>query len=161
MLRVPRIPKFPAQSPESTFRVYVGLFSRPTLSIANCTTPGGPAGPKGGLLWGAGGWRLDGHPQACVTTLAIACADMHHHVGWSQKGREVGSWAGDHSPQTINSYTLRNVKILNSILVFAKVREQNKVDLTTTFICNSFIFRHLLSGSSFILLSWCHRPMTG
>lgn len=31
--------------------------------------------------------------------------------------REVGSWARDLSPQAINFYALRNLKILNSILV--------------------------------------------
>lgn len=69
-------PKFPAQSPESTFRVYVGLFSRPTSSVAKHTTPEGPSGPKSSLLWGADGWSLGGHPQECMTTLAGMCVDM-------------------------------------------------------------------------------------
>lgn len=45
--------------------------------------------------------------------------------------------------------------------IFTKAGEQNKVDITATFICNFLMFGHLLGGSSFILLSWCHSPMIG
>lgn len=88
--------------------------------------------PSVGSRWVEPGWASTGmHDHPGWHVCRHAC-----HVGWSQMEREMGSWAGDHSPQAITFYTLRNLKILNSILAFQVVikvylpRQENRTKLT-------------------------------